>query len=261
MEATPYKVLIVGAHHEEIEVECPNIATSLSTAGCKVTILNPIGGWNWTFIRNLGPDGRERTIDNATRAAATLGCEKVIWDYPVAQADRYQAEIMDRMAEFLLEASPDIVLMHWPLDCHADHRLVAHVTRHVLSTATNISPNSHKGYQAVKEVYAFQTGVAQAYHFIPDMFVKADDETMATSDKAIECFLPTCGPDIVDSWRRNFHDKAAYWGHAGGFRRCEALKFLGPRLPLDGFLLKKILGDRLAPAPLASYSYDEHYQL
>ncbi|MBQ9368565.1 MAG: PIG-L family deacetylase [Victivallales bacterium] len=261
MDTTPYKVLIVGAHHEEIEVECPNIAISLSAAGCKVTILNPIGGWNWTFIRDLGPNGRERTIDDATRTAKTLGCEKVIWDYPVAQADRYQAEIMDRMAEFLLETSPDIVLMHWPLDSHADHRLVAHVTRHILSTATNISPNRHKDYQAVKEVYAFQTGVSQAYHFIPDMFVKADEATMATADKAIECFLPTCGPDIVDSWRRNFHDKAAYWGHACGVRLCEALKFLGPRLPLEGFLMKKILGDRLLSAPLASYFYDEHYQL
>ena len=261
METKHYNVLIIGAHHEEIEVECPNIAISLAQAECKVTILNPIGGWNWTFIRNLGPDGRERTIDDATRAAAVLGCEKVIWDYPVAQANRYQAEIMDRMAEFLLENNPEIVLMHWPLDSHADHRLVAHVTRHVISTASNISPNRHENFKGIKEVYAFQTGVSQAYHFIPDMFVKADDETMARADKAIECFLPTCGKDMVESWRCNFYDKAVYWGHACGLERCEALKFIGPTLPLNGFLLKKILNDRLVPSPLESYYYDEHYQL
>ena len=46
METDPFKVLFVGAHHEEIEVECPNIATALAKAHCKVTILNPIGGWN-----------------------------------------------------------------------------------------------------------------------------------------------------------------------------------------------------------------------
>ena len=97
-----YKVLIVGAHHEEVEAEFPNIAANLTSAGCKVHILNPIGGWNWTFIRNLVGDGRARTIADAKAAAAELGCEKTIWDYPVAQCDRFQAEIMDRMAEFLI---------------------------------------------------------------------------------------------------------------------------------------------------------------
>ncbi len=62
------KVLIAGAHHEEIEAECPNIAASLAPAGYRVRILNPIGGWNWTFIRSLGADGRERTVADATAA-------------------------------------------------------------------------------------------------------------------------------------------------------------------------------------------------
>ena len=261
MENAPIRVLIVGAHHEEIEVECPNIAAALSACGCKVTILNPIGGWNWTFIRNLGANGRERTIEDATKAAATLGCEKVIWDYPVAQADRYQAEIMDRMAEFYLEFQPAIVLMHWPLDSHADHRLVAHITRHIIGAAPNISPNSHPGFVSAKEVYAYQTGVSQAYHFIPDLFVRADEETMAISNKAIDCFLPTCGTDIVENWRRNFHTKAAYWGNACGFKLCEALKFMGPKLPTEGFLLKKILGDRLASAPYEPFYYNTNLQL
>ncbi len=254
MEDTAIRILFIGAHHEEIEVECPNIAAILSALGCKVTILNPIGGWNWVFIRKLGENGRERTIEDATKAAAALGCSKVIWDYPVAQADRYQAEIMDRMAEFYLEFQPHIVLMHWPLDSHADHRLVAQITTHILYAAQNISPNSHPNFIGAQEVYAFQTGVAQAYHFIPDLFVRADEESMATADKAIECFLPTCGNKRVENWRRNFHDKAAYWGHACSFNQCEALKYMGPKFPTEGLLLKKILGDRLTSAPNELFS-------
>lgn len=196
-------VLIVGAHHEEIEAECPNIAAALAMAGCKVTILNPVGGWNWTFIRSLGADGRERTIANALAAAKELGCEKVIWDYPVAQVDRFRDEMIDRMAEFLLALSPDIVLMHWPQDTHADHRLVARATHHVLSTAPNLSSKTYPAYQEVKEVYAFQSAGAPA----------------------------------------------------------EALKFLGPRLPLEGFLLKKILGTRVVPAALESFACVRELQL
>ena len=66
------KILFIGAHHEEIEAECPNTAAALSLAGCDVTILNPVGGWTWTFIRSLGEGGRERTIAEATAAADAL---------------------------------------------------------------------------------------------------------------------------------------------------------------------------------------------
>ena len=248
MEKKP-RVLFVGAHHEEIEAECPNTAAALSLAGCEVTILNPVGGWNWTFIRSLGPDGRARTLANAAAAAAELGCRKVVWDYPVAQADRFQAEIMDRLAAFLIDYAPDIVFMHWPKDTHADHRLVAHVTRHVFSTAPNIFPGDAAGYQPPREVYAFQTGVSQAYHFIPDLLVATSPETMAMSDRCIERFTPTA-PDFVPMWKKNFHTKAAYWSNVSGTDGAEAFRFMGPKLPLEGFLLRKILGDKLIAGPL-----------
>lgn len=254
-----YKVLIVGAHHEEVEAEFPNIAANLTSAGCKVHILNPIGGWNWTFIRNLVGDGRARTIADAKAAAAELGCEKTIWDYPVAQCDRFQAEIMDRMAEFLIDFAPDIVLMHWPLDSYADHRLVAHITHQVLRSATNMVKDVHPEFRYPQEVYAFQTGVAQAYHFLPDCFVISDEDSMAKADRAIARFSPTAW-DCVERWKQNFHTKNAYWSNLAGLP-AEALKFLGPELPLDGFLLKKILGPKLISSQMEQYFFNRDFQL
>ena len=246
-----YRILIVGAHHEETEAELPNTAAALAMAGCRVHILNPVGGWNWTFIRSLGKDGRERTIDDALRAARELGCEKTVWDYPIAQAHRHEPEIMDRMAGFLLDFEPDIVLMHWHLDTNADHRLIARITRHILDTAVNISPDDHPDFRPPCEVYAFQTGVAQAYNFFPDLLVLADRETMKRSEKAVRRFMPTASC-FVPAWEKNFRTKADYWGNLAG-QPAEALKFLGPVLPLEGFLLKKILGKRLIAAPLDSF--------
>jgi len=254
-----YKVLIVGAHHEEVEAEFPNIAAQLSSAGCKVHILNPIGGWNWTFIRALEGDGRARTVADAKAAAAELGCEKTIWDYPVAQCDRFQPEIMDRMAEFLIGFDPDIVLMHWPLDSHADHRLVAHVTHHVLQVAANIAKDMHPEYRSPKEIYAFQTGVSQAYGFYPDLLVLCDKESMEKADRAVDRFMPTA-PECVNVWKTNFHTKAGYWGNLCG-TPAEALKFMGPQLPLEGFLLKKILGEKLISSRLESYLFNRDFQL
>ncbi|MBQ6599681.1 MAG: PIG-L family deacetylase [Lentisphaeria bacterium] len=254
-----YKVLIVGAHHEEVEAEFPNIAATLASTGCEVHILNPIGGWNWTFIRNLEGDGRAKTVADAKAAAAELGCTKTIWDYPVAQCDRFQAEIMDRMAEFLIDFAPDIVLMHWPLDSHADHRLVAHITHQVLLSATDMVKETRPEFRYPREIYAFQTGVAQVYHFIPDCFVLCDGDSMAKADRAIACFSPTAS-DCTRRWKQNFHTKAACWSNLAG-APAEALKFLGPELPLDGFLLKKILGEKLISSKMEPFYFNRDFQL
>ena len=255
------RILFIGAHHEEIEAECPNTAAALSLAGCDVTILNPIGGWNWTFIRSLGENGRERTIADAVNAATELGCKKVIWDYPVAQCARFQAEIMDKMAEFLIDYSPDIVFIHWPEDTHADHRLIARISRHVLGTARNIIPGDAPNFKPPVEVYAFQTGINQAFGFIPDILVAVDDKTMSMADRCIDCFNNTA-PDSVPHWKKNFHTKAAYWSNLSETDGAEAFRFSGPTLPLDGFLLKKILGARVKSSSFSElYSCNQNFWL
>lgn len=257
------RVLFIGAHHEEIEAECPNIAAALSLAGCEVTILNPVGGWNWDFVRGLEGDGRARVIADATNAAACLGCKKEIWDYPIAQVDRFQGEIIDRLSNYIAEYEPEIALIHWPKDINSDHRFIAHVSRHALGWAYQIGQDKlRKGRKSLKEVYAYQTGVAQAYNFVPDLLVLTDEKTMEMSDRCIESFNPTSSC-YVEMWKRNFHAKAEYWGTMlEGNVQAEALKFIGPRLPLEGFLLKKILKDKLVNPPIYEQYHDKaHWEL
>lgn len=252
------RVLFIGAHHEEIEAECPNTAAALSLAGCDVTILNPVGGWNWTFIRSLGDGGRECTIASATAAACKLGCKKVIWDYPVAQTDRYRDEILDRLAQFLADFSPEIVFIHWPQDSHADHRLIAKISRQALENTLNIIPGDAPGFKPAAEIYAFQTSVDQAYGFNPDILITTDETTMGMADRSIECFSNIAS---YASWKKNFHTKSAYWGNLTGSEGAEAFKFLGPRLPLTGFRLKEILGERMLSGPSELYYCNPYFQL
>lgn len=235
-------VLIIGAHHEEVEAEFPNTVVALAAAGCRIVILNPVGGWNWTAIRSM-ENGRERTICDALAAASKLGCEKIIWDYPIGQLPCYRNEVLPRMAELLVDLRPEIVLIHWAEDIHPDHRAVAAFSRLAISSgAANLCQNLTKKWMP-QEVYAFQTGPGQAYHFTPDILVKTDAKTMAIADEAIECFRNTM-PESVETWKTNFHTKAEYWGNLAG-SPAEAFRFLGPMLPLDGFLLRKILGNRI----------------
>lgn len=253
------KILFVGAHHEEIEAECPNLAVSLVEAGCDVTVLDPVGGWNCPWVRALGEDARERILANSAAAAEELGVRKVVWDYPVSGLENHRAELTVRLADLVLELNPEIVFMHWPKDCHADHRFIAGVTARVLQSAPGISEKTVPDYRMAKEIYAFQTGVGQAYDFTPDLLVKTTPETMRRADRAIDCFSSTHKDTAF--WKASFHAKAAYWAnHTPDRTPAEALKFLGPKLPLDGFLLKKILGELVDPAPFDRLFYNPVFQ-
>ena len=82
---------------------------------------------------------------------------------------------------------------------------------------------------------------------------------MAKADRAIARFSPTA-PDCVERWKQNFHTKADYWSNLAG-APAEALKFLGPELPLDGFLLRKILGSKMIPSRLEQFYFNRDFQL
>lgn len=237
-------VLVVGAHFEEVEAEFPNICALLSEAACRVVILNPIGGWNWTSVRAMGPAGRETLLAASLAAAGCLGCEKVVWDYSVSSTASVQDEICQRLADFVLTLQPEIVLMHWPEDIHPDHRAVARYTRHILSCAPNLVPDLGRRI-SVKEVYAFQTGVIQAYNYVPDLLVKCSEGSMAKAKQALECFRGKFPDDYASTWWQNVQAKANYWQILSGAEPAEALKYVGPNMPTEGLLLKKILGDRL----------------
>jgi len=251
-------ILFVGAHHEEIEAECPNIPAKLAALGHRVVILNPIGGWNWSFVRKLGDGARERIIQESVAAAKELGCEKVVWDFPVAEVTENRGEIMRKMADFVMDLNPSIVFMHWPNDSHADHRAIAKITRHVLNTAPSMVDDYQRPFH-IEEVYAYQVGIGQTGDFWPDMLVLADAESMSKSEKAIKCFYGT-SKDYAKRWWENVQAKTGYWGYLADSRPAEALKFVGPALPLKGFKLAKILGDDLIPVSSENWLFKKEYQ-
>jgi len=250
-------ILFIGAHHEEIEAECPIMPIKLSGNGHRVVILNPVGGWNWSFIRSLGTDGKERTIKEATEAAARLGAEKIIWDYPVAKVWEFRTEIVQRISDFILDLAPSIVFIHWPYDSHADHREIAKISFHALHTANNQVENFQRKMK-VEEVYAFQTGISQAYDFWPDFLISGTKEDFDTAAHALQAFHGTAG-DKAKMWLDNIRVKTAYWGHLAATEFAEAYKFIGPSFPLSGLKLASMLGNEIKPVAFEKWQKEPGY--
>lgn len=242
--STQKAVLFIGAHHEEIEASCPILPCKLAARGLRVVILNPIGGWNWCAIKQLGKGAKERIRDEALKAARALGCEKIIWDYPVAEASSCRAEITRRFAELLTDINPAFVFMQWPRDSHADHRLISQISYHALQQAPNIVEAAPE--LLLEETFAFQSGMDQTCDFWPDFLVLANAGEMKKAEQSLRCF--TSYGDKWERWWNAIRAKTAYWEYltAGG-GPAEAYKFLGPRLPIKGLALAEFLGEDIRP--------------
>ena len=238
-------ILFIGAHNEEIECECPILPMKLAAKGFRVVILNPVGGPNWTAVRRAGEGAYEKLTAECIQAAAALGCEKVVWDYPCADVTHHRAEIQSRMADFYAELNPAFAFIHWPHDTHADHREIADISRHVLKRAPNLVEDPFHEFN-LKEAYAFQAGVTQTYRFWPDFFVLATDAEMQQAERAVHEFK-TLGEERCAIFAKNALDKMRYWKIVEGSRPAEAYKYLGPAMPIHGLRLAKILGDDMKP--------------
>lgn len=114
------RILVIGAHPDDPESCAGGLLALAAGAGHDVTAVYLTTGE--AGIGGTGP-GEAAAIrrKEAERACAILGVKAVflgeIDGATVVDRARYQ-----KMTEFLKEQKPDLVVTHWPIDSHADHR-------------------------------------------------------------------------------------------------------------------------------------------
>lgn len=114
MSITSLSVVVVGAHPGDPEYGCGGTIARLVDRGDTVTLL----------YLTTGADYR---VTEARDACSILGAEAAFVDQEDGHAvvDETHA---DSFAGHLDRHSPQVVLTHWPVDHHADHRAAAALT-------------------------------------------------------------------------------------------------------------------------------------
>lgn len=114
------RILVIGAHPDDPESCAGGLLTLAADAGHDVTsvyLTTGEGGIPGTGA-TAAADIRRR---EAQRACEILGVKTVFFGEidgsTVVDKARYQ-----KMADFLREQKPDLVITHWPIDAHRDHR-------------------------------------------------------------------------------------------------------------------------------------------
>ncbi len=118
-----FRLAVVGAHPDDPESGCGGTMARYSSLGHQVYAVYLTRGE--TGIRGKSKDeaARIRTAE-AEQASKILGAQPVF----VGQVNGSTEVNSDRYDEFrdvLAKLEPDLVLAHWPIDTHRDHRIAS----------------------------------------------------------------------------------------------------------------------------------------
>ena len=131
-------VLVVGAHHDDIELGCGGTVARLTDEGHTVFGIVLTNSETHYDLKNIHRTKKQAVVE-AERAAEVIGLELVELDYP--QVDNgtlaYDVDLMRKLEEFIVANNIELIFTHWQYDMNTDHEAAAKITtvaaRHVHS--------------------------------------------------------------------------------------------------------------------------------
>jgi LmbE family N-acetylglucosaminyl deacetylase len=131
-------ILVVGAHHDDIELGCGGTVARLTGEGHTVYGIMLTNSETHYDLKNIHRT-KEQAIVEARKAADVIGLELAELNYP--QVDNgtlaYDVELMRALEDFIAEKKIKLVFSHWQYDMNTDHEAAAKITtvaaRHVHS--------------------------------------------------------------------------------------------------------------------------------
>jgi LmbE family N-acetylglucosaminyl deacetylase len=131
-------VLVVGAHHDDIELGCGGTVARLTGEGHTVYGIVLTNSETHYDLKNIHRTKKQAIVE-AEKAANVIGLELVELDY--SQVDNgtleYDVDLMRKLEEFIVANKIELIFSHWQYDMNTDHEAAAKITtvaaRHVHS--------------------------------------------------------------------------------------------------------------------------------
>lgn len=203
---TPLSVLCIGAHPGDPEFGCGGTLLKYSEDGHRVKVLY--------LTRGEASDPKTTFTDMARlrTAEAEASC-KILKVTPsfAGQIDgntEYNNKAADTMTKLILDARPDVVFTHWPLDTHKDHQIAGVLTLNAWTKG---------GQQFDLFFYEVNTG-AETMGFTPTVY--EDISTQRERKKAALMAHKTQNPEEV--YQRYFKTMEDFRGLEAGVAAAEA---------------------------------------
>lgn len=181
------KLVVVGAHPDDPESCCGGTMLAFRNAGCEVVSIYMTKG-------EAGIKGKTHDESAAIRVKEATNACKVLDVKPVflTQIDgscEITKERYTEMKEAIAAEKPDIVITHWPIDSHPDHRV-----------CSSLVYDAWRRLGYTFELYYMEamTGL-QSQSFFPTDYVNISDFADKKRE-ALFCHTSQDPADWVDDW-------------------------------------------------------------
>lgn len=114
------KALIIGAHPDDPESMCAGTMLLLKEQGCEVVCVYFTRGEGGIPGKTEEETAAIRT-EEALKACEVMGVRPVFLTQVDGRSEINKARY-DEMRELIAKEKPDLVITHWPIDAHRDHR-------------------------------------------------------------------------------------------------------------------------------------------
>jgi LmbE family N-acetylglucosaminyl deacetylase len=144
MSSKQLRVLVIGAHPDDIEIACGGTLAKLHDEGHTI--------WGLVMSQGeMGGDAKSRHRE-AIRGANFLGLDQLrVLDFPDTRLDEFALKIAKEIESVIQELQPDVVFTHSSHDLHQDHQSVHDAT---LRASRNL--NTVLCYESPSTTQAFQ---------------------------------------------------------------------------------------------------------
>ena len=119
----PPRILVIGAHPDDAEFHAGGLIARHRQLGSRVKLLSVTDGSAGHHERSR-EELRSIRRGEAAEAAAVIGAEAAVWDFPDGSL-LPTLEVREQIIAEIRTYRPDLVLTHRPNDYHPDHRAVA----------------------------------------------------------------------------------------------------------------------------------------
>lgn len=200
------KIVVTGGHPDDPETGCGGLIALLAEAGHEVALAYLTRG-EAGIPGTSHPEAARIRTEEANKACDILKVSAHFLGQ--IDGDTYSnQEAYNTMFEFLKQEKPDLLLTHWPIDTHRDHRICSQLTYDAWLRLEN-KPSLF--------YYEVLTG-DQTQNFAPTDYV---DISTVLNIKHDACFAHE-SQKISDSYPNDHGRMEAFRGKEGGYEYAEA---------------------------------------
>jgi LmbE family N-acetylglucosaminyl deacetylase len=204
------KVVCVGAHPDDPESGCGGTLACYAAEGHQVTVIYLTRGERGIRGKSLDEAAHIRSAE-AKAACQILGA-KPVFAGQIDGATEVNAERIKVFTKLIAAETPDVILVHWPIDAHADHQ-----------AASMLALRAYFALRPHPVLYFFEVNSGfQSMGFKPTHFV----DILAVREKKKTALFAHGSQDGERIYREHHEIMENYRGREAGVKAAEAFVLL-----------------------------------